>query len=146
MSFINDSKFHVRWQNIITCLRMTISVIYDLPDFEDVSAVENPPFVLDATFCMLGSCELVDKLGNTLETKPELKLCAFNSVASKTNTTTKLFHNNSIWNLVSLVNSHITVDFLSPSSRLVVQLFVHLEIKYDRCFSDCFATAISIIP
>ena len=77
-------------------------------------------------------------LGNTLEAKPELRteleLAASNFVAHKTNNTAKFLHNTSIRILISLVNGHIMLDFLSGSSGLVVQLFVHLEIEYDRCF------------
>jgi len=81
---------------------------------------------------------LDDILGNTLEAKPELRteleLVASNFAANKTTNTAKPLHNRSIRILISLVNGHITFDFLSGSSGLVVQLFVHLEIKYDRCF------------
>ena len=81
---------------------------------------------------------LDDVLGNTLEAKPklrtELELAASNFVANRTSNTAKPLRNCPIRILISFVNGHITFDFLSGSSGLVVQLFVHLEIKYDRCF------------
>lgn len=81
---------------------------------------------------------LVDMLGNTLEAKlllvTELELAAFNFVAYRTSNTAKPPHNRSIRILILPENGHITFDFLSGSSGLVVQRFVHLEIKYDRCF------------
>lgn len=84
-----------------------------------------------------------DMLGNTLEAKPELRteleLAASNFVANKTNTTTKPLHSDSIRILISFVNGHITFDFLSGSSGLVVQLFVHLKLNMIvafRLFSD----------
>ena len=95
---------------------------------------------------------LDDTLGNTLEAKlelrTELELAASNFVAHKASNKAKPLHSCPVRILISLVNRHITFDFLSGPSGLVVQLFVHLEIKYDRCFqhSGCFATAISIIP
>ena len=95
---------------------------------------------------------LDDTLGNTLEAKlelrTELELAASNFVANKASNKAKPLHSCPVRILISLVNGHITFDFLSGPSGLVVQLFVHLEIKYDRCFqhSGCFATAISIIP
>lgn len=100
---------------------------------------------------MLGYRVLVDKLmlGNMLEAKPErteLEFAAFNSGASKTSTTVKVLHIKSILIVISFLSCHITIDFLFASSGLAVRLFVHLEIKYDRCISGCFAAAITIIP
>lgn len=81
---------------------------------------------------------LDDTLGNTLEAKPklreELELAASNFVANKTSNTAKPLRNCPIRILISLVSGHITFDFLSGSSGLVVQPFVHLKIEHNRCF------------
>jgi len=106
-----------------------------LPYFEDASAVEKPPFVLDVTLWILEDSVLVDMLGNTLEAKlllvTELELAASNFVVYRTSNTAKPPHNRSIRILILPENGNIT---FSGSSGLVVQLFVHSEIKYDRCF------------
>ena len=93
--------------------------------------------MLDVILWILVDSVLDDMLGNTLEApelRTELELAASNFAANKTTNTAKPGHNSSIRILISFVNGHITFDFLSGSSGLVVQLFVHLEIKYDRCF------------
>lgn len=94
--------------------------------------------MLDVTLWILVDSVLDDTLGNTLEAEPklreELELAASNFVANKTSNMAKPLRNCPIRILISLVSGHITFDFLSGSSGLVVQLFVLLEIKYDRCF------------
>lgn len=88
--------------------------------------VVNPPILPDVMFWMLWYRILVDVLGNTLETKPEFELAAYDFDVTKTITKTKFIHNDSIRILILFTDGKITIDFLFPSSGLVLQPFVHL--------------------
>ena len=85
----------------------------------------NPAILLDVIFWMLGYRILVDMLGNTLETKPEFELAAYDFDVAKTRTKTKLIHNDPIRIPISFIDGHITTDFLFSSSGLVLQHVLH---------------------